>query len=237
MSDRSKPRLLDLFCGAGGAGMGYHRAGFDVVGVDIEPQPHYPFEFHQADALEFLAELGGQFHAIHASPPCQGYSIMRNLPWLRDKDYPMLIVPVRTALGLLRVPHVIENVKGARHTAQHPDGLQAAFLCGMMFGLPFYRHRYFETNWFWMQPGHPRHTGTIRAGNSIGGRARDIIFYPSNPRRPKYGFDGPSGVGHHKGVEQTRLAMGVDWMRGDESSQAIPPAYTEYIGRDLLRCL
>src|SRR3990167_2895583 len=107
-------KLLDLFCGAGGAAVGYHQAGFDtIVGVDIKPQKHYPFTFVEADALEYLAEHGHEFDAIHASPPCQGYSIMRNLPWLRDKDYPLLIEPIRERLIAAAVPYIIENVAGA----------------------------------------------------------------------------------------------------------------------------
>ena len=87
-------RLLDLYCGAGGAALGYHRAGFDeIVGVDIVNQPRYPFQFVQADALEYLADHGGEFDTVHASPPCQGYSIMHNLPWLRGREYPLLILP------------------------------------------------------------------------------------------------------------------------------------------------
>lgn len=102
----SKPRLLDLFCGAGGAGMGYHLAGFEVVGVDDVAQPHYPFEFHLADAMTF--DLAG-FDVIHASPPCQGYSRMRHLPWLAGKTYPLLIDPTRQRLQASGVPWVIEK--------------------------------------------------------------------------------------------------------------------------------
>ncbi len=106
-------RLLDLFCGAGGAAVGYHNAGFDeIIGVDIKPQPRYPFEFVQADALEYLAEHGREFDAIHASPPCQGYSIMHNLPWLRGRDYPLLILPTIEMLEALGKPYVVENVMG-----------------------------------------------------------------------------------------------------------------------------
>ena len=109
-------RLLDLYCGAGGAALGYHRAGFDeIVGVDIATQPRYPFEFVQADALEFLADHGHEFAAIHASPPCQGYSIMHNLPWLRGREYPLLILPTIEMLEVLGKPYVVENVMGARH--------------------------------------------------------------------------------------------------------------------------
>jgi 23S rRNA G2069 N7-methylase RlmK/C1962 C5-methylase RlmI len=101
----SAPRLLDLFCKAGGAGMGYHRAGFDVVGVDHEPQPRYPFAFVQADALEYLAAHGHEYDAIHASPPCQGYSRLRHLPWLKGREWPLLIEPCRALLVQAGRPH------------------------------------------------------------------------------------------------------------------------------------
>jgi hypothetical protein len=131
-----RPRLLDLFCGAGGAAVGYHRAGFDVVGVDLEPQPNYPFEFHQADALEF--PLHG-FDAIHASPPCQGYANVT--AWRGDPaTHPRHIAGVRDRLAGAGVPYVIENV---RTTELRP----CLVLCGSMFGLPVRRHRGFETNW------------------------------------------------------------------------------------------
>ena len=177
--------------------MGYHRAGFEVVGVDIKPQPHYPFEFHQADAMTY--PLDG-FDAIHASPPCQGYSRMRHLPWLRDKIYPLLIEPTRERLIAVGVPYVIENVMDAH--------LPAGWLCGGMFGLPIYRHRAFETNWFWMQPAHPRHRRVIEAGRMLGGRLR-----------------------------RAHGDMKLGWMTSDERDEAIPPAYTEYIGRQLLAML
>jgi len=184
-------RLLDLFCGAGGAAVGYHRAGFEVVGVDILPQPHYPFEFHQADAMTYPLE---GFDAIHASPPCQGYSRMRHLPWLRGKDYPLLIAPTRERLVTSGVAWVIENVMDAH--------LDAGWLCGGMFGLPFYRHRAFETNFFWLQPAHPRHQRVIEAGRMLGARLR-----------------------------RTHAEMKLPWMMPRERDQAIPPAYTEYIGK------
>ena len=118
--------------------MGYHRAGFDeIVGVDIAPQPRYPFEFIQADALEYLAEHGHDYDAIHASPPCQGYSIMHNLPWLRGREYPLLILPTIKMLEALGKPYVVENVMGARHGSKtlkkrglEAHGLKAGWLCG-----------------------------------------------------------------------------------------------------------
>jgi site-specific DNA-cytosine methylase len=130
-----KPRLLDLFCGAGGAGMGYHRAGFEVVGVDIAPQPHYPFEFHQGDALEYLAAHGHEFDAIHASPPCQRYSSIQRITKNKHK-WPDLVDPVRQLLIKSGKPYVIENVQGAPLRVD-------AFMCGSMFGLGMIRHRIF----------------------------------------------------------------------------------------------
>jgi DNA (cytosine-5)-methyltransferase 1 len=141
-----KPFLLDLFCGAGGAGMGYSRAGFEVVGVDNVFQKRYPFEFHQADAFEYLAEHGREFDVIHASPPCQGYSRLRHLPWLKGKIWPLLIEPCRKIFEQSGKIWVIENVADAP--------LSGITLCGLMFGLPLYRHRKFETNFFMLQPPH-----------------------------------------------------------------------------------
>ena len=140
--------------------MGYYRAGFEVVGVDIKPQPHYPFEFHQADALTYPLE---GFDAYHASPPCQAYSIMKNLPWVKSKIHPKLIEPIRGRLCASGKPYVIENVMGAR--------LDAGWLCGLMFGLTCYRHRAMETNFAWFQPGHPNHRRVIEKGRMLGRRA------------------------------------------------------------------
>jgi DNA (cytosine-5)-methyltransferase 1 len=238
-----RPVLLDLYCGAGGAAKGYHDAGFDLVGVDINPQPNYPYEFHQSDALEFVAEHGQEFDAIHASPPCQGYSIMRNLPWLRDREYPLLIGPTQAALESLGVPWVIENVMGAK--------LSAGWLCGGMFGLPFYRHRYFHASFFWMQPGHPKHQVTIRdtredgkPDRSGGGRRISLSVHP-NPVNTAWrkthdgnGAQKPGeGVGHAAGWHLAAEAMCIDWMKRDELTQAIPPAYTQYIGERLRESL
>jgi DNA (cytosine-5)-methyltransferase 1 len=135
-------RLLDLFCGAGGAAMGYHRAGFDeIVGVDIEPQPRYPFAFFQGDALEYCAAHGSEFDAIHASPPCQAYTRMaRGLleSQGRGREYPDLIHATRSALHLAGVVSVIENVPGA-------PLLGPVMLCGSSFGLLVQRHRLFES--------------------------------------------------------------------------------------------
>jgi hypothetical protein len=201
-----RPRLLDLFCGAGGAAMGYHRAGFDVVGVDLHPQPHYPFEFHQADALTF--PLDG-FDAIHASPPCQAY--IRG--GLQGRDHPDLLPKVRLLLNRTGLPWVIENVPGA---PMRPDAL----LCGSMFGLPVRRHRWFETS--------PRINPWTLGCNHSG------------PIHGVYGgLHGKAGAWPGMlpdSIESRQRALGIDWMPGaHELSQAIPPAYTEWIGAQLLR--
>jgi DNA (cytosine-5)-methyltransferase 1 len=144
-----KPRLLDLFCGAGGCAMGYFQAGFEVVGVDIAAQPNYPFEFHQADALTFPLE---GFDAIHASPPCQGYSVANNI---HDRDdHPLLIAEVRNLLRATDLPYVIENVEGARREMHCP-----VTICGLALGLNVRRHRLFECSFPVMVPpctGHDR---------------------------------------------------------------------------------
>lgn len=223
--------------------MGYYRAGFtEIVGVDNQPQKNYPFNFVQADALEYLAEHGHEFDAIHASPPCQGYSIMRNLPWLRHKEYPLLIDPIRELLDGTGKPWVIENVMGAH--------LPAGWLCGTMFGLPFYRHRAFESNWFWMQPGHPKHQ--VQRWHASD-KWSDVHTFnnPVNTGWRQYHDGGGSfakgqgngaqkngvGVGHAKGWRLAAEAMDIDWMKRDELTQTIPPAYTEYIGAVLLSLL
>ena len=198
--------------------MGYSRVGFTITGVDIKTQKHYPFEFVQGDALEYLAEHGHEFDVIHASPPCQGYSIMRNLPWLRHKEYPLLIQPMRVLLEASGREWVIENVMGAR--------LPAGWLCGSMFGLPFFRHRYFESSRLLLMPAHQKHQNTILRGRMLGHRAATIVHNGAQ----RVG----ANVGHAAGVGEARAAMGLDYMTREELTQAIPPAYTEYIGRQLM---
>lgn len=204
------PRILDLFCGAGGCGMGYHRAGFDVVGVDIEPQPNYPFQFHLGDALEFVKAHGHEFDAIHASPPCQAYSETQKL---QGNDHPELIEPTREALQALGLPWVIENVPGS-------PLINPVELCGGMFGLRTYRHRLFETSFPVTAPNHPAH------------KARQTKM----GRKPKDG-EFIHVVGNFSGVKYAREAMGIDWMNRDEMAQAIPPAYTTFIGWQLRAAL
>ena len=204
------PRLLDLFCGAGGAGMGYYRAGFGVVGVDIKPQPHYPFEFHQADALEYCAEHGHEFDVIHASPPCQGYSRMRHLLWLKDRTYPLLIEPIRELLIASHKLYVIENVADAP--------LDSYQLCGLALGLNLIRHRRFESNVFMLFPKCPGHP-TIFHGD------RNMSKWGA-----KSGVMGVIG-------NDAKQSLGIDWMTQKEMRQAIPPAYTEFIGKHLMELL
>jgi DNA (cytosine-5)-methyltransferase 1 len=166
-----KPRLLDLFCGAGGAAMGYHRAGFEVVGVDIEPQPNYPFEFVQGDALD-PPVFYDEFDAIHASPPCQHDADVTS--WRGDRDdHPDLIPPTRALLMEVGLPFVLENVRAAvRRGKFRGDHM----LCGTMFGLSLRRHRYFETSWGWfMAPQGCQH----RAGDysfDHGGKQPESVY-------------------------------------------------------------
>ena len=226
-----RPRLLDLFCGAGGAGMGYHRVGFEVVGVDIATQPRYPFEFHQADALEYCAAHGREFDVIHASPPCQFASELRALH--RDRDYRNFIPVTRDLLWKIGKPYIIENVEGARKHLHDP-----ILLCGTMFDLgtenaELWRHRYFELCGFYFLTPTCQHK-SARVIGIYGGHGRDrrvitVVGHTggSSTRQAANGFT----------KDERNTAMGIDWMTQAELSQAIPPAYTEYIGRQLIEAL
>ncbi len=217
-----KPRLLDLFCGAGGAAMGYYRAGFEVVGVDIKPQPHYPFEFHQADALTYPLE---GFDAYHASPPCQYYSRLRHLPWMKDRKYWRSVPPTLAYLKPIAAPWVIENVEDCF------DLPESIILCGQMFDLPIFRHRRFESNILILQPPHQKHNGYLAHGeNSMAKR-----YAVSHVGVKEICHD--SVCGHFAGKQSAAEAMDIDWMTGDELSQAIPPAYTEYVGKYLMKAV
>jgi len=206
-----RPRLLDAFSGAGGCAVGYHRAGFDVTGVDIAPMPRFPFTFVQGDALEYIAAHGHEYDAIAASPPCQAYTSLRALQG--DKEYPDLVAATRDALQTVGRPYIIENVPGAPLNAN-------LVLCGSMFpGLRVYRHRLFETSFYVWQPQHPKHV-TKATGNQ---RKRKAHYEAG-------GFITITGdVGSYCGN-----AMDINWMTGNELSQAIPPAYTAYIGHALI---
>lgn len=216
-------KLLDLFCGAGGAGEGYRRAGFDVTGVDNRPMPNNPHTFIQADALEYLAEHGHEYDAIHASPPCQPYSravTSRSSEWndTLGKDEPALIEATRIALRRIGAPYVIENVVGA--PLEHP-----MLLCGSMFGLYIQRHRLFESNVTLIAPPHPSCRGIAkRYAAEHGWDYRDMSV---------------TGKGRHAGTSDRWAALlGVTWqMRQRDLKEAIPPAYTEYVGRQLMEYL
>lgn len=233
-SGMTKPRLLDLFCGAGGAAMGYHRAGFEVVGVDIKPQPHYPFEFCEGDAMQVLAGLAGygeewteiidpdiSWDVIHASPPCQAFSVAT--PEAHRASHPDHLTPTRSYLRHIdhlrgHQPYVIENVPGS-------PIIGSVMLCGSSFGLGIdshqvRRHRYFETN-------------------------PQLLLAPpcQHDQRPTIDLAGGGGntdksKRRYKGsVAERREASGMDWANRDEIAQAIPPAYTEWIGRQLIATL
>lgn len=221
-----RPRLLDLFSCAGGAALGYAAAGFEVVGVDIEPQPHYPFEFIQAGWDEALAIIPGLWeregvpYAVHASPPCQAYSTMTARHGAAQvATHPDLVDPVREALEMLEVPYIIENVAGA--PLRNPT-----LLCGSMFGLgatwqdeqlQLRRHRIFESNYRLRGPGPCRHEGRAIGvyGHAGGTSKRDGLSFP--------------------GVSEWKVAMGITHMTGDELAEALPPAYTEHLGRQLIQ--
>jgi DNA (cytosine-5)-methyltransferase 1 len=249
------PRLLDLFCGAGGASYGYHAAGFDVVGVDINPQPRYLFEFHQADALEFPLE---GFDAIHASPPCQAHSPLRSIH--QDREYPDLIEPIRRRLLEAGVPFIIENVPKA------PLDGHVIMLCGTMFNLQtpdgraeIRRHRRFELGGFSIalvpscrhgggalsvvgrqpevsRPGwhRGRHALPVTGTGAQHHKRRTMSVTGATPQRNNKLNYGETYIRETFSVDDARAAMGIDWMPMKSLSQAIPPAYTEFIGRELL---
>lgn len=192
--------------------MGYSRAGFRVIGVDIEPMPRYPFRFVQADAIEFLDWLietaaWRLFDAIHASPPCQAWTAAQVL---QGNEHPDLIGPTRERLKKIGLPYIIENVVGA-------PLIDPFMLCGAMFpGLRVYRHRIFETNFDVKVPDHPKHTHSI-----------------TKMGRPPQADEFMHVVGNFSGVKAAREAMDIPWMSRNELREAIPPAYTEHIGNQI----
>ena len=211
-----KPRLLDLFCGAGGCSRGYQETGFYVVGVDNRPQPHYiGDEFYQADALEFCATHGREFDVIHASPPCQAYSKAR---FVHNKPHPALIPETRIALIKTGKLYIIENVEGAPLRA-------CIFLCGTMFGLKTRRHRWFESN---VDLGFAPASCSCAGGASRG----ELLNYHNTHQRNLY-----LRRGTKSGADALRESLGVKWMNFNESQEAIPPAYTRYIGGCLMKAL
>lgn len=203
-----KLKALDLFCKAGGASMGLHQAGFDVTGVDIEPQPRYPFKFIQGDALTFPLE-GYDF--IWASPRCQKFSTM-TMRWGRSDQHPDQITPIRERLQSFGVPFTIENVPGA-------PLLNPITLCGSMFSLPLRRHRKFESSFAITHDLRCSHDGPVVGvyGHAGGSSRRDGLSFG--------------------GVQTWKDAMQIDWMVGDELAQAIPPSYSKYIGEYAMKAI
>ncbi|WP_307183556.1 SAM-dependent methyltransferase [Streptomyces canus] len=204
---RIRPRVLDAFCCQGGAAKGYADAGFDVTGIDLVPQPRYPFAFVQAEAVAFIRAHGAEFDFIHASPPCQHDSECQRI---QGNPHPDLIGPTRAALESTGRPWVMENVRGAVPKLRTP-----VMLCGGMFGLQTYRHRYFETG---------------------GGFTVDQVAHPDHTApQAKMGRPIPPGhygqfVGNFSGVSHARRVMGVPWMNRDGIRECVPPAYTQWVG-------
>jgi DNA (cytosine-5)-methyltransferase 1 len=196
--------------------MGYHRAGFEVVGVDLEPQPHYPFEFIQGDALAFLRRpFQPEFDVIHASPPCQHYSALSNASRSRE-NHPDLIAQVRELLAEFAGAWIIENVPRS-------PLIRPRRLCGTMFGLKVIRHRDFEAN-FPLPEMSCAHAGKVSTGEYVGHRDGGKVL-PGRIRPPLWT------------LAEKRASVGIDWMPAKSMRQAIPPAYTEWIGRRLLEVM
>lgn len=216
-----RPRLLDLFCCEGGAAVGYHRAGFDVIGVDIDAQPlaRYPFPSICGDALQIGAAIGHRFDAIHASPPCQRHSTSTASTGNPD-GHPDLIEPTRQLLAELGVLSVIENVEGAplRRDLR---------LCGSMFGLKVQRHRVFELGgWFTLAQPRCDH-------RSFGGPVVDVTGHAGGKNQtPRAGYP----IKYHD-ADHARRVMGMPWASARGCTEAIPPAYTEHIGHQLLAAI
>lgn len=219
-----KPKLLDLYCGQGGCSKGYQLAGFHVTGVDTEPQPLYCGDaFIQANAIDYLLKYGHLYDAISSSPPCQVWTQLAYVA--KDKKayhrkHVDLIPQTREALKSIGRPYVIENVMNA--PLEYP-----IMLCGAMFGLKVYRHRLFETSFFMLAPPHvAHHDKTPGAGRGMS--PRGFISVTGNGGSVNLGMPY---------LKYARMAMGIDWMNRAGLSQAIPPAYTEFIGRHLIEIL
>lgn len=196
-------KIFDLFCGAGGAAMGLHQVFPDaeIIGIDIKPQPSYPFHFYQLDVLSTRFWFQADF--IWASPPCQRYTQMLNHGLTDRNNHPDYVEAIRRELKLSGKPYVIENVP-------HAPLLNPVVLCGEMFGLRVTRHRLFESSFPLSQPVHPRHRGTHVRKQGDGGYYYRVY-------------------GHETGKASWGTAMGIDWMRSPELAQAVPPAYSRWI--------
>ena len=203
-------KLLDLYCCGGGAAMGYSQAGFDVTGIDINPQPKYPFKFIQADALEYLKNNHHKYDVIHASPPCQNNTSATKVHKAAGKVYECFIERTRALLEKIGKPYIIENTMDA-------PLVDPIVLCGSMFGLKTYRHRLFESNINLTAPEHPIH---VAKSTKMGRKPVDGEFIQV--------------VGHFSGVKFAQDAMKIDWLGQKELAQAIPPAYTEHLGKQIL---
>lgn len=208
-----KYKLLDLYCCGGGAGYGYELAGFDVTGVDIQPQPKHRGTFVQADAITFLLENHAHYDVIHASPPCQAYSMASMQFRKSGKKYVDLIEATRKALIEIGKPYVIENVPGS-------PLINPIELCGSMFGMRTYRHRLFESNINLVTPHHPEHVNpNAKMGRPV--KSNEFIQY----------------VGHFPGVKAVQEMTGLHWLGQKELAQSIPPQYTKYIGEQIMQNL
>lgn len=225
MSDR--PKMLDAFCGCGGASAGYVRAGWDVTGVDNRPMPRYLLSgataFVQADALEYIARHGHEYDCIHASPPCQRYTVAASIHNSAG-NHPDLVAAVRDALIGTGKPWVIENVIGA------PMGY-GVVLCGLSFGLRVIRHRVFESSIMLFAPTHRSHPKHLTTGTLTLKRGGQGNGYST-------GKGGLVCVAGNNFVRQAAAeAMGIGWMTRKELANAIPPAYAFWIGKQLLRAV
>lgn len=215
----ARPLLLDLFCCEGGAATGYHAAGFDVIGVDIAAQPRYPFPMVQADALQLPFGLE-RFAAIHASPPCQSYSQLNQSP----DTYPRLIEPIREMLEASGKPYVIENVMGARAEMRDPLKLCATAFGSPIEGAEMHRHRLFESNVLMM--------GAPRCAHDRGREVLGVYGSLSLNQRVTSGKRG-GAPRMRASRSQARVLMGMPWASDRGLAEAIPPAYTQWIGEQL----
>lgn len=203
--------VLDTFCKAGGSSKGWVDAGYEVVGVDIEPQPHYPYEFHLGDAIEFIYKYGSEFFIVYGGPPCQRYSSITRTAGT-SSNHPDLIAPTRKAMQSTGRPYIIENVPGA-------PLINPIMLCGTMFGILEIRHRYFECN------------PAINVSPPPCNHHRPVVKHGRPPDRTKH-FHGITG--HFSDVEWAREIRGTPWMNQEELAEAIPPHYTKWLGKHIL---
>ncbi|WP_219498521.1 DNA cytosine methyltransferase [Nonomuraea ceibae] len=215
-------RVLDACCCAGGAAMGYHRAGFDVTGVDIAPQPNYPFTFHQGDAVAFIRAHGHEYDLIHVSPPCQAdCTLTAGTNQDRRHLHRSMLAVVRDALMATGRPWLIEQPMGQARMRRD------LLLCGLMFDLKVFRHRQFELHGLTIpQPDHPTHHGHRVRGWRHG------RFYEGD-MVAVYGDGGGKGS-----ITDWQTAMGIGWTDvRREIAEAIPPAYTQHIGQAIAHAL